>query len=135
MQGRIVGYVAPTMDKYASWTAHEEFGEVRQMLVDEYGILSISSNTLRISDRGGMRKFFYRYIPHDDDTRVQWMTRLKSRVYLLTIILSASHQDLEDIQCMTFVNSTHSHLIVGGISDSMFVFDLERGQVVKEVGY
>jgi PAB-dependent poly(A)-specific ribonuclease subunit 2 len=101
--GRIVGYVAPTMDKYASWTAHEEFGEVRQMLVDEYGILSISSNTLRVSDRGGMRKFFY------------------------------SHQDLEDIQCMAFVNSTNSHLIVGGISDSMFVFDLERGQVIKEV--
>lgn len=62
MQGRIVGYVAPTMDKYASWTAHEEFGEVRQMLVDEYGILSISSNTLRVSDRGGMRKFFYRQV-------------------------------------------------------------------------
>lgn len=50
------------MDKYASWTAHEEFGEVRQVLVDEYGILSISSNTLRVSDRGGMRKFFYRQV-------------------------------------------------------------------------
>ncbi len=34
---------------------------------------------------------------------------------------------------MTFVNAAHSHLIVGGISDSMFVFDLERGQVIKEV--
>lgn len=34
---------------------------------------------------------------------------------------------------MTFVNATNSHLIVGGISDSMFVFDLERGQVIKEV--
>lgn len=98
--GRIVSYLmTPTMDKYSSWRAHDD-SEVKQLLFNEGGVISLSYGTVRYQSRGGLVHF------------------------IIT-------PDLEDLQAMTW--ASHTQLLVGGNNDRMFVLDLDRGSLVKEI--
>jgi hypothetical protein len=44
------------MDKYTSWIAHDD-SEVKQLMLEENGILSLSYGTVRYQTRGGLVHF------------------------------------------------------------------------------
>jgi hypothetical protein len=41
--------------------------------------------------------------------------------------------EVEDLQAMTWANPNRTQLLVGGINDRMFILDLNRGSLIKEV--
>lgn len=100
--GRIVGYHAESMHKYTSWKAHND--EVRQFLLNEQGITSISANNIRFYSREGKLQ------------------------------LSYSQEELEEIICGMWTTASQTTFLLGNRrSPSAHIFDLRRGRVVKEV--
>ncbi|XP_027041539.1 PAN2-PAN3 deadenylation complex catalytic subunit PAN2-like isoform X1 [Pocillopora damicornis] len=73
--GYLTSYFGPELQKYTSFKVHH--GEIRHMLVNDHGILSLSSNKLCFSARSGLR------------------------------IFNLSGSDLSDMQCMFQKDETH----------------------------
>lgn len=44
------------------------------------------------------------------------------------------HEDMKDLQCMSFTSKGASEIIVAGWQDTMFVIDVVKGEIVKQVG-
>ena len=44
------------------------------------------------------------------------------------------HEGMKDLQCMSFTSKGASEIIVGGWQDTMFVIDVVKGEIVKQVG-
>jgi len=43
------------------------------------------------------------------------------------------HEDMVDLRCMSFTSKGTSEILAAGLQESMFVIDLAKGQVVKQV--
>ena len=56
-QGRIVSYHSPRLQKYTSIQAHLKEGAVRQILVCEKGVLSISARSVHLINRRGLTQW------------------------------------------------------------------------------
>lgn len=41
---------------------------------------------------------------------------------------------MENLQCMSFTSKGASEIIVAGFQDTMFVIDVVKGEIVKQVG-
>jgi PAB-dependent poly(A)-specific ribonuclease subunit 2 len=41
---------------------------------------------------------------------------------------------MKDLQCMSFTSKGASEIIVAGFQDTMFVIDVVKGEIVKQVG-
>lgn len=41
---------------------------------------------------------------------------------------------MQDLRCMSFTSKGTSEILVAGNQDQMFVIDIERGTIVKQVG-
>jgi PAB-dependent poly(A)-specific ribonuclease subunit 2 len=46
----------------------------------------------------------------------------------------ARHDDMKDLRCMTFMPKNNNEILVAGSQDTMLVIDLQKGEVVKQVG-
>jgi PAB-dependent poly(A)-specific ribonuclease subunit 2 len=106
--GKIVSYLNPTMEKYTSFQA-QNGAAIRQLLVNEEGILSLSENGLKYHKKGGLATGSY------------------------------TEEEFHDLSCMTFSNlgtgtATGSEVLLGGDSlTAMYVFDLQMERIVQEV--
>lgn len=90
------------MQKYASWKAHND--EVRQLLLNEQGVTSISTNNVRFYSREGKLQ------------------------------LSYSADELQELISAMWTNASQSTFLLGSRQAlSMSLFDLRRGRVIKEV--
>lgn len=90
------------MQKYTAWKAHNN--DVRQLLLNEQGITSISANNVRFYSREGKLQ------------------------------LSYSAEELQDLIFAMWTNTSQSTFLIGSRqTQSMSLFDLRRGRVIKEV--
>lgn len=44
-----------------------------------------------------------------------------------------SHDRMKDLRCMSFTSKGTNEIIVAGLQDQMFVIDVNKGEVIKEV--
>lgn len=49
--------------------------------------------------------------------------------------LGGRHEDMKDLRCMSFTSKGTSEIIVAGLQDKMFVIDLTKGEVMKQVSH
>lgn len=49
-------------------------------------------------------------------------------------VLGTRHEDMKDLQCMSFTSKGASEILVAGSQDVMFVIDINKGEIVKQVG-
>lgn len=63
-----MSFAAPTLDKYSSWTAHAVFSSGRitpvpvlDILTNESAVISLASNGVRVSTRGGLQRYSSAY--------------------------------------------------------------------------
>lgn len=43
------------------------------------------------------------------------------------------HQDMTDLHCMSYTSKGTSEIVVAGIQNQMFVIDVEKGTISKQV--
>lgn len=44
-----------------------------------------------------------------------------------------SAEDMKDLRCMSFTSKATSEILVAGLQSSMFVIDVNKGEIVKRV--
>ncbi|ETI19337.1 hypothetical protein G647_09169 [Cladophialophora carrionii CBS 160.54] len=102
-QGRVTSFYGADLQRYVSVKAHLGEGPVKQLLVHEKGIISISASSVHSVSRRGL---------------TQW---------------HIAHPNMSDLRCMTFASvGTHNLIIVNGGHSTFFVIDLDKGQIVSE---
>lgn len=90
------------MQKYTAWKAHND--DVRQLLLNEQGITSVSTNNVRFYSREGKLQ------------------------------LSYSADQLQDLIAAMWTNTSQSTFLLGSRqSQLMSLFDLRRGRVIKDI--
>eukprot|EP01127_Copromyxa_protea_P022427 TRINITY_DN802_c0_g2_i5.p1 TRINITY_DN802_c0_g2~~TRINITY_DN802_c0_g2_i5.p1 ORF type:complete len:1089 (-),score=127.13 TRINITY_DN802_c0_g2_i5:162-3428(-) len=110
--GRVVSYSLPGATKYTSWFAHEVSQNydtdcsISEILVNQEGVVSLSSTGVKYCTRGGLPKSYY------------------------------LHDENEQLYATCFVEErtgARSKIVFGGSGDSLYVFDLERSKVCQEL--
>lgn len=58
-QGHVTSYYGLHLEKHASFQAHPHGDDIRQLICHDMGILSLSKNQLRLTERRGVKVFEY----------------------------------------------------------------------------
>ncbi|OAR02912.1 hypothetical protein LLEC1_04548, partial [Akanthomyces lecanii] len=103
-KGRVTSFVGSELQRYTSFKAHlSSEGPVRQILVNDKGVIALGSNDVHMSHRRG------------------------------AAIWHIKHEAMRDLRCMSFTSKGTAEIIVAGMQDTMLVIDLNKGDVVKQV--
>ncbi|EPX74544.1 ubiquitin carboxy terminal hydrolase [Schizosaccharomyces octosporus yFS286] len=98
--GQLKSLFGPGLNPYTQFVAHE--GPVHQVLPHERGIFSLSSNSLRLSNRTG------------------------------TIRWRLSDSDGADYRAMLYQSRTHPEIVMGGYNQKLTVVNAERGTITHQ---
>ncbi|KAH7175699.1 ubiquitin carboxyl-terminal hydrolase-domain-containing protein [Dactylonectria macrodidyma] len=102
--GRVTSFYGTELQRYTSFKAHlSPEGPVRQILVNEKGVVALGSKDVHMALRRGPPLW---HIKHDD---------------------------MKDLRCMCFTSKGTAEILVAGLQDTMLVIDLIKGDVVKQV--
>ncbi|KAM0205245.1 hypothetical protein ACHAQI_009349 [Fusarium lateritium] len=102
--GRVTSFYGTELQRYTSFKAHASSdGPVRQILVNDKGIVALGAKDLHMAIRRGPPLWHIR------------------------------HDDMKDLRCMAFTSKGTAEIIAAGMQDTMLVIDLTRGEVVKQV--
>ncbi|KAF4826097.1 PAN2-PAN3 deadenylation complex catalytic subunit PAN2 [Colletotrichum siamense] len=102
--GRVTSFYGSELQRYTSFKAHTTTdGPVRQILVNDKGVVVLGSRDIHMASRKGPPIWHIR------------------------------HDDMKDLRCMSFTSKGTSEILVAGFQDTMFVIDLAKGEVVKQV--
>jgi PAB-dependent poly(A)-specific ribonuclease subunit 2 len=102
--GRVTSFYGPELQRYTSFKAHTAAeGPVRQILVNEKGVVALGPQDLHMAIRRGL------YIWH------------------------IKHDEMKDLRCMSFTSKGTAEIVAAGWQDTMLVIDLIKGNVVKQV--
>ncbi|KAI3536342.1 PAB-dependent poly(A)-specific ribonuclease subunit PAN2 [Colletotrichum abscissum] len=102
--GRVTSFYRSELQRYTSFKAHTSSdGPVRQILVNDKGVVVLGSRDIHMASRKGPPIWHIR------------------------------HDDMKDLRCMSFTSKGTSEILVAGFQDTMFVIDLAKGEVVKQV--
>ncbi|KAF5670593.1 pab-dependent poly(A)-specific ribonuclease subunit PAN2 [Fusarium heterosporum] len=102
--GRVTSFYGTELQRYTSFKAHASSdGPVRQILVNEKGIVALGSKDLHMAIRRGPPIWHIR------------------------------HDDMKDLRCMSFTSKGTAEIIAAGMQDTMLVVDLIKGDVVKQI--
>ncbi|KAG5438494.1 hypothetical protein PCANB_002598 [Pneumocystis canis] len=96
-KGYLTSYLGPDLRRYTSVRAHDT--AICSLLSNKQGILSLSSQNIRLTNRRGL---------------VRW---------------SLNDLNMLDLQCMTLISRTSSNLLVGGLQALMLLVNIERGEI------
>ncbi|PSK54749.1 hypothetical protein B9Z65_3838 [Elsinoe australis] len=100
--GRVTSFYGNELQKYTSYRAHPSpEGAVKQFLVCDKGIISISAKSVHLASRRGL---------------TQW---------------HINEPDMTDLRCMTFTTKGTSEILVAGCQSQMFRIDVEKGVVAE----
>ncbi|KAL5940480.1 poly(A)-specific ribonuclease [Pyricularia oryzae] len=109
-QGRVAAYVYFLNNGIMEFQRHIAFlshprqqGPVHQFLFNETGVISLGSHNVHMAQRGGM------------------------------CLANIGHVNMTNLRCMTFTSRGTSEILVAGDQDTMFVIDLNKKQITKEV--
>ena len=78
---------------------------VKQILFTDKGVLSVSAHSLHLSSRRGLT------------------------------IWHLTHEEFNDLQCMSFTSKGTHEVVVAGCQDTMFKVDVENGTISQTVSY
>ncbi|KAG6034725.1 poly(A)-specific ribonuclease [Claviceps citrina] len=102
--GRVTSFLSTELQRYTSFKAHSAAdGPVRQILVNEKGVIALGSKDVHMALRRGPP---------------MWHMR---------------HDDMKDLRCMSFTSKGTTEIVVAGLQDTMLVIDLHKSEVVKQV--
>ncbi|KAK7414478.1 poly(A)-specific ribonuclease [Neonectria punicea] len=102
--GRVTSFYGTELQRYTSLKAHlSSDGPVRQILVNEKGVVALGSKDVHMAIRRGPPIWHIR------------------------------HDEMKDLRCMSFTSKGTAEIIVAGLQDTMLVIDLIKGDVVKQV--
>lgn len=102
--GRVTSFYGTELQRYTSFKAHQTpDGPVRQILVNEKGVVVLGSKDVHMALRRGPPLWHIR------------------------------HDDMKDLRCMSFTSKGTAEILVAGLQDTMLVIDLIKGDVVKQV--
>ncbi|KGQ07956.1 PAB-dependent poly(A)-specific ribonuclease subunit PAN2 [Beauveria bassiana D1-5] len=103
-KGRVTSFFGSELQRYTSFKAHlSSEGPVRQILVNDKGVIALGSSDVHMSMRRG------------------------------ATIWHIKHEAMRDLRCMSFTSKGTAEIIVAGMQDTMLVIDLNKGEVVKQV--
>ncbi|OLN95998.1 PAB-dependent poly(A)-specific ribonuclease subunit PAN2 [Colletotrichum chlorophyti] len=102
--GRVTSFYGSELQRYTSFKVHSTpDGPVRQILVNDKGVVVLGSRDIHMASRKGPPIWHIR------------------------------HEDMKDLRCMSFTSKGTSEILAAGFQDTMFVIDLAKGEVVKQV--
>ncbi|CAK7564319.1 MAG: poly(A)-specific ribonuclease [Sporothrix epigloea] len=103
-EGRVAAFYGADVQNYVSYMMQPATdGEVRQILLNDTGVLSLGPRGLHMAHRRGLPL---------------WNCR---------------HEAMTDLCCMSFTSSANTEVLVAGRQTSMFVVDLREGDVVRHL--
>ncbi|PON30540.1 PAB-dependent poly(A)-specific ribonuclease subunit PAN2 [Trichoderma gamsii] len=102
--GRVTAFVGTELQRFTTYKAHPSTdGPVRQILTNDKGVVTLGPKNVHMATRKGA---------------TMW------HIY---------HEDMKDLKCMSFTSKGTAEIIVAGLQNTMFVIDLIKGEVVKQV--
>ncbi|KAI5464781.1 ubiquitin carboxyl-terminal hydrolase-domain-containing protein [Mariannaea sp. PMI_226] len=102
--GRVTSFYGTELQRYTSFKAHlTPDGPVRQILVNEKGVVVLGSKDVHMAIRRGLP------------------------------IWHIKNDDMKDLRCMSFTSKGTTEIIAAGLQDTMLIIDLIKGDVVKQV--
>ncbi|GAB5593792.1 poly(A)-specific ribonuclease [Umbelopsis nana] len=102
-KGRVSSYYAPEgLQRYTSFKGHAD-QQIRQIALNERGIVSLSSNSLQMRNRRGI---------------VKW---------------NISNDDTRDLHCMTTSTLGNNELLVAGQQDELLVVNVNYGSISRKI--
>ncbi|KAJ4293921.1 poly(A)-specific ribonuclease [Collariella sp. IMI 366227] len=103
-RGRVVSFYGRDLQRYTAFRIQPVAeGPVRQFLFHDKGVIALGTRSVHMAMRRGP---------------ALWNIR---------------HEDMKDLQCMSFTSKGASEIIVAGWQDTMFVIDVLKGEIVKQV--
>ncbi|KAK9248628.1 ubiquitin carboxyl-terminal hydrolase-domain-containing protein [Lipomyces tetrasporus] len=102
LNGRIASLAGPSLRKYTSYVGHTS--PIQQILVNDRGVLSLDSDSLRMTQRRGIVRF-----------------NLKDE------------KKMKDLTCMSYTSRGTSEVVVAGQNPGLLRVNVDRGTVVNEV--
>ncbi|KAK3381583.1 ubiquitin carboxyl-terminal hydrolase-domain-containing protein [Podospora didyma] len=103
-RGRVVSYGRELQQYTAFRIQPASEGPVRQILIHEKGIIALGTRSIHMAMRRGP---------------ALWNIR---------------HENMKDLHCMSYTSRGASEILVAGWQDTMFVIDVLKGEIVKQVG-
>ncbi|CAB4393897.1 unnamed protein product [Rhizophagus irregularis] len=100
-KGRVTSHFGSGLHRYTSFRAH--LNPVRQILVSDKGVISLCSDSVKMTNRRGL---------------IKW---------------TLSNEDTTDLHCMTYTTMPNSEILAAGKQHNMLVINVARGIVVKKV--
>ncbi|RIA93213.1 ubiquitin carboxyl-terminal hydrolase-domain-containing protein [Glomus cerebriforme] len=100
-KGRVASHYSSGLHRYTSFRAH--LNPVRQILVSDRGVITLSSDSVKMNNRRGL---------------VRW---------------TLSNEDTSDLHCMSYTTMPNSEILAAGKQHNMLVINVARGIVVKKV--
>ncbi|KAI9759589.1 MAG: Protein kinase C-like 1 [Chaenotheca gracillima] len=102
--GRVTSFYGPKIQKYTSFRGHlSAEGPVRQLLFNEKGVISIASRSVHMAVRRGLP------------------------------VWNITHANMRDLRCMSYTSKGNSEILVAGLQNTMFLIDVDKGQVIREI--
>ncbi|KAL5604368.1 hypothetical protein BROUX41_002340 [Berkeleyomyces rouxiae] len=102
--GRVTSFFGSELRRYSSYLIHPTVeGPVRQILVNDKGVLALGSKTLHFAQRGGLP------------------------------IWNLRHEAMKDLQCMSYTSKGTFEVLLAGLQNTMLVVDTIRGEIVRQV--
>ncbi|KAL2021290.1 hypothetical protein VTK56DRAFT_7369 [Thermocarpiscus australiensis] len=103
-RGRVMSLYGRDLQRYTAFKIQPPSeGPVRQFLFHDKGVIALGTRCVHMAMRRGP---------------ALWNIR---------------HDDMKDLQCMSFTSKGASEILVAGWQDTMFVIDVVKGEIVKQV--
>ncbi|CAG8530129.1 26363_t:CDS:10, partial [Racocetra persica] len=100
-KGRVISHFGDGLQRYTSFRSH--LSQVRQLLVSDKGVISLSPDSIRMTNRRGL---------------VRW---------------TMSNEDTSNLHCMAYTTIPNSEILAAGKQNNLLVINVARGSVVKKV--
>ena len=120
----MVSFYGRDLQRYTAFKIHPPAeGPVRQFLFHDKGVIALGTRSVHMASRRGPALWNIRYGQRRCTPDGSPVADRDCR-----------HEGMKDLQCMSFTSKGASEIIVAGWQDTMFVIDVVKGEVVKQVG-
>ncbi|KAH7375292.1 PAB-dependent poly(A)-specific ribonuclease subunit PAN2 [Plectosphaerella cucumerina] len=98
-----MSFYGTELSRYTSFKAYSTHGDVRQILVNEKGVIALGPRDIHMALRRGPP------------------------------LWHIQNENMKDMRCMSFTSKTQNEILVAGFQDKMFVIDVNKGEITKEI--
>ncbi|KAK8037895.1 PAB-dependent poly(A)-specific ribonuclease subunit PAN2 [Apiospora phragmitis] len=102
--GRVSSFYGPELTQYTSFKAHSsQDGKIHQLLFNDKGVIALGSRGIHMAQRRGAP------------------------------LWTVKHEGMKELRCMTWTSKGTAEILVAGEQDKMFVVDVNKGEVTKQI--